>query len=685
MTDAPAPREITDSDKLRKLTWAIRAYSRSVAALSRSESVETLAQEICASIANENYVLVWIGVAEQDSGKSFRLIARAGSAVAYADDLELSWDGERPEGQGPTGIAVRTGQTQVMYDRDNDPRFLEWRERAKQCGIRSSVTVPFADESRIIGAMMVYACEACAFGPQEIELFEDLGKQLGNAFRAAARNDRLRLSEAKYSKLIAATPTPILGVDAHSNVQLFNEAAEKVFLYRAPEIIGQPLRLLIPEVARSAHDRLVSEYAANGEGSRRMAPIRTLVGVRKNGASFPVEVTISKVDTNDGPLMTAIIRDLTEEKAMQARLVQSEKMDALGQMASGISHDFNNLLSVVRGGAQILRDAGLPSGEAKRSLEMIEHACARGSDLTRQLLIFSRKATPNPQVVDANAVVKDVADILKRTLHGEIVVSIHLPEPPALIFVEPSLLQSSLLNLAFNARDAMPSGGKILFAVAKVESGVSASKFVQIKVKDTGTGISAEILPKVFEPFFTTKPHGKGTGLGLAMVKTFVRQCGGDIEVSSGAGSGTVFSLVFPAVESHQFSTQLEGETQEPKLGGLKVLYVEDDGDVRAVHTIILERAGAHVTAVSTAPEALRESETHGRFDVLLTDHWLGSAISGVALAKELQARQPQLRIVVMSGNLDLEELDIVNPSWVVLRKPAERASLLRAIVGPVT
>ncbi len=679
--------QVYASDKMRRLSWAVHAYTQSMSALTNTQDLPSLVNNVCeAIVSNGVYVLAWFGLAESGPNKPVRMLGCAGEALEYMKGLEISWSADAPGGQGPTGMAIRSGQPYIMRDALVDPTFQSWREKGQKYGIRSSVTIPFKRSETVRGALMVYANSPNAFGLDELELFARLCDEVGFAVEAEHRSAMLAMTEAKFERLISATPTPVIGVGMDNIIQIYNTVAEQVFGYTQSEAIGQPLDILIPLESISGHRKLLQTYGLTEKASRKMAPtpVRELVGRKKNGETFPIEVIISKIDTADGSLMTAIVRDLTEQKAIQRRLMQSEKMEAFGQLAGGIAHDFNNLLGVISGNAELIREKNGMQPQYRANLDFIESACAHGADLTRRLLVFSRKADPKLTTVDICAVVHEVSAILRYTLNGNISVETRITDDSAYVNADASMLQTSLLNLCLNARDAMPDGGTLTLTVDRIANSGAATDFVAIAIADTGTGIPPHVLPQIFDPFFTTKPEGKGTGLGLSMVYGFAEQCGGKVEVKSELGQGTCFTLTLPCATAPVAPTTavVRGVVD---LREITILYVEDNEDLRDVSAMRLEMLGAHVIAVGTPDEALEISASAEHIHILLTDLQLSHHMSGISLAHELRRRRPNIGIAITTGYLHPQDAKQLEPDWAVLEKPVTHDALISAISRLVT
>jgi PAS domain S-box-containing protein len=659
---------------LRRMTWALRAYTQSAGALPLAATPEAIMRSVCeAIVTDEPYILAWVGLVEQGEGLPVRITAAAGPARAYADGLALSWSADRPEGRGPTGLALRSGQPQIMRDALTDPVFAAWRERGNRYGIRSSITVPFSAGGTVMGALAVYASSPDAFGEAEITVFQRLGNDVAAGIVERRQRTRLAIAESRLQRLISGTYTPIVSIDAAGTITLFNEAAERVFGYSRAEAIGRPLDLLIPDDTAARHRSYIADFHTLHD-ARPMAPGRELWGRRKNGEKFPIEVSISGIDTEDGVLLTAVIHDMSEQRALQARLVQSEKMNAFGQLAGGIAHDFNNLLAVIAANCDILQTE-LPAGTpAAQHVQRIQSTCASGSELVRQLLAFARRSGPAARTVDVAGLVGNMVPILRHTLGRRIQLEFTGEAGRCFAAIDPSVLDTAILNLALNARDAMPDGGLIALSVT-AEAG-----HIAVRVRDTGTGMAPDVLSQVFEPFFTTKAAGAGTGLGLAMVQGAVQQAGGRVEVESTPGAGTCFTLVLPAAPPPAAAPRPAGK---PRLTfpGRTALIVEDDADLQLSMRIQFERLGFTVLTARSAAEA-REQLAAPRIDLLFTDLNLrsGDGADGIDIATAFSRAHPQSRVILTTGYLEVPEPRRIDGAWRVLTKPVPAGDLVTTL-----
>jgi PAS domain S-box-containing protein len=394
-------------------------------------------------------------------------------------------------------------------------------------------------------------------------------------------------------------------------------------------------------------------------------------------------------------LATSLQRAQTEEA-----LNHSQRLESVGQLTGGIAHDFNNLLTVIQGNLQVLEELPALDGDAsgQQLVAAAFRATRRAAELTSKLLAFSRRQVLQPTSVNVAALLGSLTDMLRRTVDQHIRIEVDAGDRDLRVVADPGQLESALLNIAINARDAMPTGGVLRFearasaiAPLDVERGVlwpgaPDGGFVRIAVSDTGSGMSEEVRERAFEPFFTTKAAGRGTGLGLSTVYGFVKQSRGSIAIESAQGIGTSVAMVLPCPSGPDASTAARDNAGAEVPAGLRVLLVEDDAEVRAVMSKFLEALGCGVHAVSSAEHALVWLDGGSGVELLLTDIALGTGMRGTALAREVQQRHPAMRVLLMSGfSAELIEADRDSPSsWELLPKPCTRDELANAIARVV-
>jgi PAS domain S-box-containing protein len=497
----------------------------------------------------------------------------------------------------------------------------------------------------------------------------------------------LQTSELQYRLMVDSVHDYALYMlDPDGRIVTWNSGAARIKGYSAKEIIGQNFsRFFLAEDREKSEPQRVLRIAAT-EG-RFDAEVRR---VRKNGEWFWAHVVVDPIRDNEGKLrgFAKITRDITERKEAQAalertreQLAQAQKMEAIGQLTGGIAHDFNNLLMIVSGYTQILR-RGLSEPRHLKAIDAIRSAAERGASLTRQLLTFSRRQALSPVAVDLPAHIESIREMLARTLPGNIVVEVDIPPDVWNVHVDAGEFELALVNIAVNARDAMPKGGTIAISARNhvLDAGDVASlqgEFVSLSVRDSGTGIPSDILSRVFEPFFTTKATGKGTGLGLSQVYGFAHQSGGTSIIDSEQGRGTSVTLLLP--RSHATPLHSCGDPASPhtkELNGVALL-VEDNPEVAAVTISLLEQAGCSVVHAGDAADALEHLQA-GHFDIVLSDIVMPGGMDGIQLAHKIRAQYPHIPILLISGYSGTAVSQATG--FTLLKKPFNAMELSRAV-----
>jgi PAS domain S-box-containing protein len=345
-----------------------------------------------------------------------------------------------------------------------------------------------------------------------------------------------------------------------------------------------------------------------------------------------------------------VILDATDRKSLEEQLAQARKMEAVGQLTGGVAHDFNNLLTVVLGNIDMLaRKREEDEARRQRRIDAIRQAAERGRDLTRQLLAFSRRQHLSPVTLDVNRLITDFEPLLRQAVGEAVTVDLGLAQEPLCAHVDPTQLETALLNLAVNARDAMPEGGRLAISTRR-EQAADGPGVVVIEVGDSGVGMTPEVRDRVFEPFFTTKEVGKGSGLGLSQVYGFVRQSDGEVRVESAVGKGSTFVLLLPATAGEAQAVQAADVPQEVVGGSERILLVEDDPTVLALTLDVLEGMGYSVLTATNAAEALQVLNSGVEVDLLFTDVVMPGGVSGVSLARTARELRPSLRVLLTSG-----------------------------------
>ena len=552
----------------------------------------------------------------------------------------------------------------------------------------SDVLVPLAlGEGR--RAVLCLSLRAGLVADDELrELAEKLAGDVGRALQAAETRASLRTTSETLSGLVAASPVIVGILDAEGRVQLWNPAAERILGWSAAEALGKVLPTVTPDKREEFRDLL--------RGVLSGRPLEGLEVVRQRKDGTPVELRVYSAPLRDpqgeATGVVAIMVDVTahnraqaELRATREQLLHAQKLEAVGRLAGGVAHDFNNLLTVIQGYAQMACDRTPPDAPARRQLEQVLRAGTRASELTRQLLAFSRRLPAEPRIVDPGHQVRDMEKMLRRLIGETIELRLEVAADVGEVRVDPGQLEQVLMNLAVNARDAMPQGGRLLLEVAGVDldepaarllEGVSPGRWVRLAVVDTGVGMSPEVRARLFEPFFTTKEQGKGTGLGLATVYGIVEQAGGFLRVESELGRGSRFEVWLPRVHA---TVRIARAALAPTPGGTESLLVaEDDPTVRELMSELLVRRGYRVRTAADAEEALRLLAADP-CDLLLTDLVM-PRMSGLELARQARAVRPELAVLYMSGYPREDALGKGVEPPAFLSKPVPEATLLGAV-----
>ncbi|HKJ93117.1 MAG TPA: PAS domain S-box protein, partial [Longimicrobiales bacterium] len=567
--------------------------------------------------------------------------AAAATVVAERSEglLGRAWDGASPE----------------IVDAVSDAA-LGRGGLARQLGLRSAVAVPILSGAVVAGVLVVVGSKVVTESWDAFGLLTAAAAQMGVAFQRK-RADEAALRE---SAIVQEARVAIIGKTLDGTITSWNRGARDLYGYEAQEVIGRSVSILaLPE--RPDEIPGILERLSRGEVVDSFSTER----VRKDGRRVLIDLTVSPVRDALGRIVgaSAIARDITRRHHLEEELRQAQKMESLGRLAGGIAHDFNNLLTVILG--EVHTALAATGDEALTdNLEAVRQAAERAAALTRQLLSFARRQVPQARVLDLNEAIAGVSGLLRRVL-GENVELVLLAQNDLWpVHVDPGHVQQVLMNLAVNAQEAMPAGGRLSIQTENVSLGeaytdahvtVAAGDYVRVSVTDTGSGMSPDVLDRVFEPFFTTKGDRGGTGLGLSTCYGIVQQAGGHIWAYSEEGQGTTFKIYLPRAAG---TVEPRSEQQPDAHGGNEtILFVEDESAVRAVGVRTLRRFGYRVLEASNGEEALQLARAHpGPIDLLITDVGM-PVMGGRELAERLTRQRPEARVLFVSGYTEDEML----------------------------
>ena len=495
----------------------------------------------------------------------------------------------------------------------------------------------------------------------------------------------------RFRSLMDNTVDAMIIIDQDGTIKDFNLAAERIFQYSVPEVSGRNVSILMPEPYKSAHDGYIFQYLSTGD-AKIIGIGREVKGLRKDGSVFPMELSVGEMPDGGTRNFIGTVRDITHRREIENHLLQSSKMEAVGQLTGGIAHDFNNMLAILMMDLEMLADLTSDDSESTELVTEALDITRTGAQLTQRLLAFARRQTLDPTRLNVNELVLSITGLLRRTL-GEII-RIDTVGPQELwpVMVDKGQLENALVNLAINARDAMPDGGRLTIRTENLTIGsadipefddLSAGDYVRMGFTDTGVGMDAEHVARAFEPFFTTKEGARGTGLGLSMVYGFMKQSGGAAKIYSVEGTGTTINLYFPRAANDAVGADARPGLENSRLptGTERILLVEDDARLRDRSASTLRSLGYTVSTAVDGTHALKKLAEEELPHLILTDVVM-PGLDGPRLVHAVREQYPSARILMMTGyaeaSPDMEEA--MAAGTLLLSKPFTRKQLATSV-----
>ncbi|MGC2283960.1 MAG: PAS domain S-box protein [Candidatus Acidiferrum sp.] len=590
-------------------------------------------------------------------------------------------------GRSCTAFVFRTGSAMLIPQSEFDRLVEEGEVELVGSPSPAWLGVPLKTPTATIGVLVVqhYQHES-AYDMRDLEFLDSVGGHIALAIERRRSEEALRKSESVFRLLFSHNPLPTWVMDDETLqfIQV-NEAAARQYGFTAEEFGRMSLFDIRPEEPRTTPQVQPKEEKGGGR----------FQGVckhrKKDGKMFEVEMISHQLEYAGRTVRLVVAQDISERHILEQQLRQAQKMEAVGRLAGGVAHDFNNLLMVIKGHTELLMNALPPADRMSRKITQIDRAADRAAALTKQLLAFSRMQVLQPRVMNLNGVVEDMGKLLPRLIGEDVELGIRTAQDLGAIRADASQMEQIIMNLAVNARDAMPTGGRLLIETANADLDgtyssthpiVQPGRYVLLAVSDTGIGMDTDTQAHIFEPFFTTKEQGKGTGLGLATVYGVVKQSGGFIWVYSEVGKGTSFKIYLPRVDQPEDKGSTPALFSEAPRGTETILLAEDEQDVREVAREFLESGGYTVIEAHNGTEALGLASEHkSSIDLLVTDMVM-PGMTGRELARRLQHHQPGIGVIYMSGYSEQTAAETAQgeASMRLLTKPFSRSSILRAV-----
>ena len=669
-------RDVTD---LHRMEAERQVISEIVHALNETANLDELLRGIHQALKKVLYAENCFVALHDPEGDAFTF-------PFFADQVDVA-PAPQKVGRSCTAFVFRRGSPMLISQNEFDRLAAEGEVELVGSPSPSWLGVPLKTPTATIGVLVVqhYHSEN-AYDVRDLEFLSSVGGHIALAIERRRSEEALRKNEEMFRLLFSYNPLPTWVIDKETRRFLeVNDAAVQQYGYSLNEFKRMSVLDLRPEEERARYleqlKQIPNEGHYHGHWKHR----------KKDGKVIQVETISHELEYAGRRVRLVVTQDISERQLLEQQLRQSQKMEAVGRLAGGVAHDFNNLLMVIKGHTELLLNVLPPSEHYSRKIEQIDRAADRASALTRQLLAFSRLQVLQPRVMNLNDVVEEMGRLLPRLIGEDIELVIRSSEDLGAIRADASQMEQVIMNLAVNARDAMPAGGRLLIETSNAELDstynavhpvVRQGRYVLLAVSDTGTGMNAETQAHIFEPFFTTKPQGKGTGLGLSTVYGVVKQSGGFIWVYSEVGRGTSFKIYLPRVDQPVERIGIARTVSEAPRGTETILLAEDEQDVREVAREFLESGGYTVIEARDGAEALKRVEKYeDAIDLLVTDMVM-PGMTGQELSTRLLQSRPEIRVLYMSGYSERAAADSArgDSSMRLLAKPFSRWALLRAV-----
>jgi PAS domain S-box-containing protein len=697
-----------DISERRRAEEHIRQLNRVYSVLSdinqmivREKDSQAMLEAAC-RIATEKgkFQMAWVGMADP-AAHMLRPIASSGEVGDYLDRVHLDLL-DPARSAGPSVRCFLSGEHAVCNAIEQDPRFAPWREDALRMGYRSHASFPLKVDAQVVGIFNLYSSEPAFFDEDEIKLLDELAMDIGFALEVNRREEDRRKAEeelrwrtAFFEALVDSAQDGVLVVDGKGKKVLQNERLNALLklprdVFKNPDF-AERIQFLTGWVKNPHQFFEKVQFLISHPEELSRDIVELLDGTILERSSSPV---IDKAQNHYGRIWA--FRDITGQRQLEEQLRQSQKMEAVGQLTGGIAHDFNNLLTVILGCSEFIGEEAKENPRLSKMAKMILDAAQRGADLTHRMLSFARRQALQPKPIDVNRMLANMESILRRTLSADIDLKVIKSGEDCTALVDLTQLESALLNLCVNARDAMPAGGKLIVetgiatldsSYAEQNADVTPGQYILIAVSDTGGGISRENLSRVFDPFFTTKEVGKGTGLGLSMVYGFVKQSQGHVKIYSEPGEGTSVKLYLPKADQESEPANQEAILIADLHGSEVILLVEDNEPVREFAKTQLLHLGYRVIEAANGKDALAILREHQDIDLLFTDVVMPGGLNGRELAHEARRLYPALKVLFCSGYAEsaILHLGLLDEDVQLLNKPYSRLQLARRIRGMLT